>query len=52
MFVAPLLLGGRESRAAIEAQGVERLADAFRATDVDVERIEDDVLITATLREW
>ena len=52
MFVAPMLLGGRESKAAVEAQGVERIADAIRAEHTDVERIDDDVLITARLREW
>lgn len=52
IFIAPLLIGGRESRGAIEAQGTERLADAARATSTTVESIEDDVLITARLREW
>jgi diaminohydroxyphosphoribosylaminopyrimidine deaminase/5-amino-6-(5-phosphoribosylamino)uracil reductase len=52
MFVAPLLAGGREARAAIEGEGVERIGEALRAVDLDVERIEDDVLITARLREW
>ena len=52
MFVAPMIIGGRDARAAIEAQGVERIADAVRAVDMGVERIDDDVLITARLREW
>lgn len=52
MFVAPLLAGGREARAAIEGDGVERIGDAVRAVHADVERIDDDVLITARLREW
>jgi len=52
MFVAPMIVGGRDARAAIEAQGVERIADAVHAVHVDVERIDDDVLITARLREW
>lgn len=52
MFVAPLLAGGREARAAIEGDGVERIGDAVRAIHTDVERIDDDVLITARLREW
>ena len=52
IFIAPLLIGGRESRGAIEAQGTERLADAARATRTTVESIDDDVLITARLREW
>jgi diaminohydroxyphosphoribosylaminopyrimidine deaminase/5-amino-6-(5-phosphoribosylamino)uracil reductase len=52
MFVAPLFAGGREARAAIEGEGVELIDDAVRAASVAVERIDDDVLITARLREW
>jgi diaminohydroxyphosphoribosylaminopyrimidine deaminase / 5-amino-6-(5-phosphoribosylamino)uracil reductase len=52
MFVAPLLAGGREARTAVEGQGAEAIADAVRAVAVEVERIEDDVLVVARLREW
>jgi diaminohydroxyphosphoribosylaminopyrimidine deaminase/5-amino-6-(5-phosphoribosylamino)uracil reductase len=52
IFIAPLLIGGRDSRGAIEAQGAQRLSDAARATTTSVERIDDDVLISARLREW
>jgi diaminohydroxyphosphoribosylaminopyrimidine deaminase/5-amino-6-(5-phosphoribosylamino)uracil reductase len=52
MFVAPLFAGGREARGAIEGEGVETIDDAVRAAAVAVERIDDDVLITARLREW
>jgi diaminohydroxyphosphoribosylaminopyrimidine deaminase/5-amino-6-(5-phosphoribosylamino)uracil reductase len=52
MFVAPLLAGGREARTAVEGMGAERIADAERALAMDVERIDDDVLITARFKEW
>jgi len=52
MFVAPLMIGGREASTAVEGIGIERIAAAPRALHVDVERIEDDVLIVARLREW
>jgi diaminohydroxyphosphoribosylaminopyrimidine deaminase/5-amino-6-(5-phosphoribosylamino)uracil reductase len=52
MFIAPLLIGGDDARGAIEAQGVERVADAHRAIAHSVETIDDDVLVTARLREW
>jgi diaminohydroxyphosphoribosylaminopyrimidine deaminase/5-amino-6-(5-phosphoribosylamino)uracil reductase len=52
MFVAPMLIGGRDARGAVEAMGVETIADAVRAQHTEVERIDDDVLITARLREW
>jgi diaminohydroxyphosphoribosylaminopyrimidine deaminase/5-amino-6-(5-phosphoribosylamino)uracil reductase len=52
MFIAPLLLGGRESKGAVEASGVERISDAVRGTHTDVESIDDDILITTRVREW
>ena len=52
MFIAPLLIGGDHARGAIEATGVDRVADAQRALDHSVETIDDDVLVTARLREW
>jgi diaminohydroxyphosphoribosylaminopyrimidine deaminase/5-amino-6-(5-phosphoribosylamino)uracil reductase len=52
LFVAPILAGGRDARTALEGRGVREIAAATRALAVDVERIEDDVLITARLKEW
>lgn len=52
MFVAPMLAGGKDARAAIEGEGVERIDEALRALSTEVERIEDDILITSRLREW
>ena len=52
IFVAPMLVGGREALAAVEGQGIALLADAVRAIDTEVERIDQDVLITARLKEW
>ncbi len=52
MFVAPLLIGGRDSRAAVEADGVALVADAPRALATEVETIDQDVLISARLQEW
>jgi diaminohydroxyphosphoribosylaminopyrimidine deaminase/5-amino-6-(5-phosphoribosylamino)uracil reductase len=52
MFLAPLMIGGREARTAVEGIGIERIGAAPRALHVEVERIEDDVLIIARLKEW
>jgi len=51
-FIAPMLAGGRQARAPIEGQGVEAIGAAPRAVYTDVERIDEDVLICARLREW
>ena len=52
MFVAPILMGGKDARAAVEADGVGLVADAPRALATSVETIEQDVLITARLKDW
>jgi diaminohydroxyphosphoribosylaminopyrimidine deaminase / 5-amino-6-(5-phosphoribosylamino)uracil reductase len=52
LFVAPLLTGGREAKTAVEGIGIERIAAAPRALSVDVDRLDDDVLIVARLKEW
>ncbi|MBA3407117.1 MAG: bifunctional diaminohydroxyphosphoribosylaminopyrimidine deaminase/5-amino-6-(5-phosphoribosylamino)uracil reductase RibD [Solirubrobacterales bacterium] len=52
LFIAPVLVGGSNARDPLEGEGVERIAEATRALALDVERIADDVLICARLREW
>ena len=52
LFLAPLVLGGRAARDPLEGEGVDTIADAARALTLDVERIGDDVLVSARLREW
>jgi diaminohydroxyphosphoribosylaminopyrimidine deaminase/5-amino-6-(5-phosphoribosylamino)uracil reductase len=52
LFLAPLVLGGNRARDPVEGEGVEQIADAMRALTLDCERVADDVLITARLREW
>ena len=52
IFVAPLLVGGREAKTAIEGLGIGHIAAAARPFAVEVDRIEDDVLVTARLKEW
>jgi diaminohydroxyphosphoribosylaminopyrimidine deaminase/5-amino-6-(5-phosphoribosylamino)uracil reductase len=52
LFVAPLLVGGRTARDPLEGEGVERIEDALRALTLDCERIGEDILISARLKEW
>jgi diaminohydroxyphosphoribosylaminopyrimidine deaminase/5-amino-6-(5-phosphoribosylamino)uracil reductase len=52
VFVAPLLAGGREARTALEGIGVGEIEAAGRALELEVERLEDDVVISARFREW
>jgi diaminohydroxyphosphoribosylaminopyrimidine deaminase/5-amino-6-(5-phosphoribosylamino)uracil reductase len=52
LFLAPLLLGGRTARDPLEGEGVERISDALRALTFDCQRIGEDLLVCARLREW
>jgi diaminohydroxyphosphoribosylaminopyrimidine deaminase / 5-amino-6-(5-phosphoribosylamino)uracil reductase len=36
----------------MEGEGVERIADATRALTLHCERVAEDILVTARLREW
>ncbi|PTL55427.1 bifunctional diaminohydroxyphosphoribosylaminopyrimidine deaminase/5-amino-6-(5-phosphoribosylamino)uracil reductase RibD [Paraconexibacter algicola] len=52
LFLAPLLLGGRSARDPLEGEGAETISEALRALTLETERIADDILISARLREW
>jgi diaminohydroxyphosphoribosylaminopyrimidine deaminase/5-amino-6-(5-phosphoribosylamino)uracil reductase len=52
LFLAPVVLGGRSARDPLEGEGAEKIAEALRALTLDCERVADDLLITARLREW
>jgi diaminohydroxyphosphoribosylaminopyrimidine deaminase/5-amino-6-(5-phosphoribosylamino)uracil reductase len=52
LFLAPLLFGGRTARDPLEGEGVERIADAVHALTFDCERVGEDLLVSARLREW
>jgi hypothetical protein len=46
------MLGGAKARTAVEGIGVGEIAGGARALAIETERIEDDVLIVARLKEW
>ena len=52
MFIAPLMLGGANAKTAVEGIGVGEIAAGARALAIETERIEDDVLVVARLKEW
>jgi diaminohydroxyphosphoribosylaminopyrimidine deaminase / 5-amino-6-(5-phosphoribosylamino)uracil reductase len=52
LFLAPLVLGGKTARDPLEGEGVEAIADAVRALSLDCERIGEDLLVSARIKEW
>ena len=52
LFLAPLILGGRTARDPLEGEGVDSISEAVHAIDLTCERVDEDLLISARLREW
>ncbi len=52
LFLAPILLGGRTARDPLEGEGVERISDAMKALTLECERVGEDLMISARLRDW
>ena len=52
LFLAPLILGGRTARDPLEGEGVEAIADAVRALTLTCDRVGEDLLVSARIREW
>ncbi len=45
VFLAPLIIGGKDARSPIEGIGIGALRDAIRLSDITVQRFGEDVLI-------
>ncbi len=52
LFLAPVILGGRTARDPIEGEGVELIADAVHALTLESDRVGEDLLVSARIREW
>ncbi|MGI8427946.1 MAG: bifunctional diaminohydroxyphosphoribosylaminopyrimidine deaminase/5-amino-6-(5-phosphoribosylamino)uracil reductase RibD [Solirubrobacteraceae bacterium] len=52
LFLAPLVLGGRTARDPLEGEGAQLIADAVSALTLDCERVGEDLLVSARMKEW
>jgi diaminohydroxyphosphoribosylaminopyrimidine deaminase / 5-amino-6-(5-phosphoribosylamino)uracil reductase len=52
LFLAPLVLGGRSARDPVGGEGVEAIADAVRALTLECDRIGEDLLVSARIKDW
>ncbi len=52
LFIAPVLLGAGDARAALEGEGARRIADGIRPLALRHEQVGEDLLLIARLREW
>ncbi|MGE4428398.1 MAG: bifunctional diaminohydroxyphosphoribosylaminopyrimidine deaminase/5-amino-6-(5-phosphoribosylamino)uracil reductase RibD [Solirubrobacteraceae bacterium] len=52
LFVAPVLVGGRQAPGIIGGQGIERIADAVHPVELTRTAVGDDLLTVARIKEW
>jgi diaminohydroxyphosphoribosylaminopyrimidine deaminase/5-amino-6-(5-phosphoribosylamino)uracil reductase len=52
LFMAPMVLGGRNARDPLESEGVDTIADAVRALTLSCDCVGEDLLISSRIREW
>ncbi len=52
LFLAPVIIGGKNARDPLEGEGVDQVADALRAHSMRCESIGEDLLVSARIREW
>jgi len=50
-FISPKIIGGKDAVTSIEGRGIERVAQAVRLNDVNVERFGEDILVRGYLGE-
>lgn len=49
-FLGPKLVGGADSKSPVEGKGAARMADAAELEDMEVERFDDDIMITGRVK--
>ena len=52
LFLAPLILGGRTARDPLEGEGVDLISDAVHAMALTCDRVGEDLLVSARIKEW
>jgi len=50
VFIAPIIIGGREAKTAVSGQGIDRIADSLKLQDVTVERFGEDLMVSGYVR--
>jgi diaminohydroxyphosphoribosylaminopyrimidine deaminase / 5-amino-6-(5-phosphoribosylamino)uracil reductase len=52
LFIAPIAVGGRSARVPFEGEGADSIASAQRALAMTTQRVGQDVLVRARLKDW
>ncbi|MCI6691987.1 MULTISPECIES: bifunctional diaminohydroxyphosphoribosylaminopyrimidine deaminase/5-amino-6-(5-phosphoribosylamino)uracil reductase RibD [unclassified Clostridium] len=50
LFMAPVIIGGKESKTFVEGKGIDLLTNSFKASNLKIEYLGEDILITSYIR--
>ena len=51
LFIAPIIIGGRDSKPIIGANGIERIVDARKIENLKIKKIGKDLLLTGKIKK-
>ena len=51
LFISPMLIGGESSTDSIGGDGIEFISQSKKITDIEVKIIENDIMVTGTIKE-
>lgn len=51
VFIAPMIIGGKDARSPVEGSGIEALGDAVRLSQITVQRFGEDILVEGYVRK-
>ena len=46
MFIAPIIIGGKEAKTAVSGEGVDKVVDAFKLERISVGKFGDDLMVS------
>ena len=50
LFMAPVIIGGKESKTFVEGKGIDLLTNSFKTSNLKIEYLGEDILITSYIR--
>ncbi len=51
VFIAPIIIGGREAKTAVGGNGVNKVVDSFRLERIGLERLGEDLMVSGYVKE-
>ena len=49
-FIAPKIIGGRDAPTSVEGDGLATMQEAWQLDEIEISRLDDDVVITGLVR--